>query len=253
MMGVVVSLKRCWDLTDAHIAEALETRATMAQLLRDLAQVARPNDGGPKILIALARMATPRCDWLEGSVRLELERVEEDRTQITVMEDLGGVREIVFPRLVVNVPFAELERSVRVAPRAIEPLRVQKVAEGALVLAHRRTRSSRAIPKVELADDCVRRSQPPPMISAPGARAPRAGKPPPVPPAAARAAPPPLPSGARPPPAKGTRDGKEPKEQEDALLEIPRQPKVLDFGDFDRAQTRPSSPGPAPPKQGKPD
>jgi hypothetical protein len=223
----VSPLKRCWDLTEAHISDALGTRAAMGQLLRDLAAVARPNDGGPKILLALARIADPQCDWREGTVRVELERAG-DGTRIAVMEDLGGVRELLFPRLLLNVPFAELERSVRVAPRAIEPLQLQKT-DDKIVLTQRKTHPSRSLPAIELADDCVRRTQPPGAESAP-----------PAPPArpsvsGARPVPPPLPTKARPrsrPPA--------PPPPKEMGFEMPRASKVLDFGDFDRAARKTS-------------
>src|SRR4029078_5457466 len=82
----------------------------------------RPGEGAAMILVALSRIATTACDWLEGGLR---GGVNEgfDATGIEGSEELGGgVRELLFPRLLVGVPFDELVRAVKLAPQLIAPL-----------------------------------------------------------------------------------------------------------------------------------
>jgi hypothetical protein len=238
---VSLGLKRCWDLTDAHIKAALGSRRAMGQLLREMAAVARPSSGAPKILIALARLAGPTCDWMEGSLRVELTSVEGE-THIRTTEDLGGgVMEVVFPRLVVPVPFEEFERSLRLAPRAVEPLKVRGAEKGStsIVLSHRRSRSTKMPAAFELAEDCLRRSMPP---------------------AVRRSLAPPPASEALPPRrmpgepvlrrrARSGRPGNAPAQPRDGfILEIPRAPKLLDFGDL-VTKDRDTAPAPKKPSR----
>jgi hypothetical protein len=159
--SVAGSLRRCWDLTEAEILEALPSRRATGLLLREMSVIAKPNTGAPKMLIAIARMAQPECDWIDGTLRVELDSVD-GKTRLAIMEDLGGgVKELVFPRLVVDAPLEEFERSLRLAPRAVEPLELQKDTPDKLVLLHQKARLSLEPPSFELAEDCLRKSFPP--------------------------------------------------------------------------------------------
>lgn len=162
--SVTLGLRRCWDLTEAQIAEALPSRRAMGLLLKEMAQVSEPATGTAKILLAVARMAMPECDWLDGSLRVEVEAFE-GKTRLAVMEDLGGgIRELVFPRLVLNAPLDEFQRSLRLAPRAVEPLQLQGSDDPdapRLVLTHAKRKSSNAPMSFEVAEDCLRKSLPP--------------------------------------------------------------------------------------------
>lgn len=153
-------IRSCWDLSGDHLKEALTSRDAMGALLRELADAARPGQGAAKILIAIARMGRPSCDWIEGSLRVEVEG-DAETTRIAIMQDLGGgVRELVFPRLVLQVPLEELARGLRLAPRAVEPLIVQdRVTK--FVLARKKASDSHKPPSFALAEDCLRRSMPP--------------------------------------------------------------------------------------------
>lgn len=261
MPAGATNIQRLWDLTEAHIRAAIGERRTMGNLLRDLAAIARPGAGAPKILIAIARMAEPTCDWLEGSLRVEISCFEGQaaKTQIMITEDLGGgVLEVVFPRLVLDVPIVEFERSLRLAPRAVEPLKLKLPAappKGAptpplrLILMHKKTRSTKALPSFEVAEDCLRRSLPPTVrkslmplperVNARTSKEPvlkrrvRSVKPEPPPP--------PKEKSWRPVIAGQDAEGKP------MMLEIPRPPKILDFGDLlpPKSARSPSAPAPA--------
>jgi hypothetical protein len=126
--------------------------------------VAEPNAGAPKILIAVARMARPECEWLDGMLRVEIE-ADSDKTRLSIMADLGGgLRELVFPRFVMNAPLDEFQRSLRLAPRAVEPLRLagdDDPEATRLVLTHAKLRRSSKPISFELAEDCLRKSFPP--------------------------------------------------------------------------------------------
>jgi hypothetical protein len=161
---VSLGLRRCWDLTEAQLTDAMLSRQAAGQLLREMASIALPNTGAAKILIVVARLARPECEWIDGTLRVEVEAVG-DKTRVAVMEDLGGgARELVFPRLVMNAPLDEFQRSVRVSPRAVEPLQLQNEDDPEatrLVLAHSKTGASKEPPSFDVAEDCLRKSFPP--------------------------------------------------------------------------------------------
>jgi len=96
-MGDFDDIQRCADLTDAHVIVAVRSRAAMRELLERLMTVGRPSEGGPKVLLAFARMATTSCDWIEGDLRVEITD-DAGACAIDVLVDLGGgFRERVFP------------------------------------------------------------------------------------------------------------------------------------------------------------
>jgi hypothetical protein len=193
-----------------------------------MAAVAKPEAGATKILLVFARLAKPSCDWIDGSLRIELEAVES-KTRFTIMEDLGGgMRELVFPRLVVDAPLPEFDRSLRLAARAVAPLTISHES-GKIMLTNRRTRASHEPPpSFQLAEDCLRQSLPPAVRES---AAPKSPEPPPRP----------------PPKAKSKRPSNVPRGAELPVLEIPRVAKVLDLGDFaDKPAAKPKRPGSAP-------
>ena len=141
----VRALERCLDLTDEHIAAALPSREATGRLLADLARIARPNEGASKILIVLARAAKEKCAWLGGPLLVEISP-SGDKTELRMAFDRGGgVLEAVFPKLLVPVPLDELDRSLKVAARVLEPLKVYR-QEGRIVLAPNRRMSMHRMP-----------------------------------------------------------------------------------------------------------
>ncbi len=140
-------LKRCFDLTDEDIADALVSREATSELLAELVRVARPDDGAPKILIVFARAARAKCPWLGGPLLVQLAPIEHN-TEIRVAADKGGgVLVGVFQKILVPVPFAEFERGLRVAQRVVDPLRVYP-QDGKLVLAPNRRLSTHRMPAI---------------------------------------------------------------------------------------------------------
>jgi len=274
-----LNIQRLWDLTEAHIKEAIGDRTSMAKLLRELASLARPGEGAPKILIAIARIAEPGCDWLEGTLRVEIAPVqgaEKTKTLISIAEDLGGgVLELLFPRLTLDVPIAEFERSLRLAPRAVEPLaiKVAKDQPGKLFLTHKKTKSTKAqSPSFEVAEDCLRQSLPPavrkslvPLAPLPDLVPARSSKEPVLRrrvrsnPAAKKAIaedapesdrptaarPPPLPTTAKKKPSRQPVVAGQSSDGFPTMMEIPRAPKILDFGDLLPPKKKPSRIPPA--------
>jgi hypothetical protein len=114
-------LGSCAELTTEHAEEAARSAAFMRTLLDWAAKVARPGQGGPKILMALARMA--RADWVEGTPYVEI-KGNESETSIAILVDTEmTVREPLFPPTRMRVPIDEFTRAVRLAPQLIAPLR----------------------------------------------------------------------------------------------------------------------------------
>src|SRR6185436_3102071 len=70
--GAKPTIMNSWQQRFAAAGTCRRRTFATRQLLREMAAVARPNSGATKILIAVARMAKPSCDWVEGSLRVEL-------------------------------------------------------------------------------------------------------------------------------------------------------------------------------------
>jgi hypothetical protein len=174
-------LKRCIDLTEAQCARAAASPAAMHGLLSRAAEIARPEQGAAKVLLALARLATAQCRWVEGTLRVEI-TVDGAGSALSVIFDLGGgVREKAFPTTRLQVPVVEFTRAVRRVPHLVAPLVVTH-KQGMLVLSASPAarQASLAPPIYEIDDQSLRRSlMPPPRRSsaapakgAPEARAP---------------------------------------------------------------------------------
>jgi hypothetical protein len=134
----------------------------------------------PKALAFIASLAG--SEWLDGRLCVDIV-AEAGKTHVLVMDDVAGVRELAVPRVVVAAPFADFERGL--AGKTLQPLEVdsKRTSSRRIALVDRGTSRTARPPAFDLAEDCFRRTRPPPAKNAP-------------------------------------------------LLEIPRTPKVLDFGDF---------------------
>ena len=118
----VSHIKRCLDITEKDIAAGVETREACKLLLDHVAKIAAPNQGAPKLLLVLARMATTACDWVDGELRIEMVG-DGEVTVVELMSELGGgMRERVLPSFSMNVPLTEFTRAVERVPHMIEPL-----------------------------------------------------------------------------------------------------------------------------------
>ncbi len=147
-MGDYDDIKRCSDISDTHVIRAVRTRAAMRELLEHVMTIARAGEGGPKVLLAFARMASSSCDWLEGELRVEITD-DAGACAIDVLCDLGGgFRERVFPPLEMKVPIDEFIRSVRLVPRMISPLNMQKRGDDRLIFSAREIDESEPPPEL---------------------------------------------------------------------------------------------------------
>ncbi len=151
--------QRCVDLNEDHIDQALVSVEAMRRLLEHMARIAKPNAGAAKILVAISRIATTACEWLEGALHVEVDELI-GASEIAVMSDLGGgVRELILPRLLLAVDHDELVRAVKLAPRLITPLNFR--VRGERMILKRNAEGTVAPPAFEIAEESLRRSLPP--------------------------------------------------------------------------------------------
>jgi len=130
----VQGIGRCRDITDDHIAAAIESRDGTRALLQHAATIAKPREAGARVLLVFAKMATPECDWLEGALRVELAR-DGAQTVIESYAEIGaGLKERVFPRLVFNVSFDEFIAAIKKFPQAVAPLSADTPSKDRLIL-----------------------------------------------------------------------------------------------------------------------
>jgi hypothetical protein len=113
-------LASCAELTTEHAAEAAESSTSMRTLLAWASRIARPGEGAPKLLMAMARLA--RAEWVDGAVYLEISGHDLE-TSIARFTDHGtGIRERLLPPVLLRVSVEEFMRAVRLAPQLIAPL-----------------------------------------------------------------------------------------------------------------------------------
>jgi len=128
------SIKLGRDLTEEHVAEAIESRESVKALLRQLAQISKPGTGGARVLLLFAGIATPECEWLEGALRVEITGQGDSISVSTVSDIGGGLKERVLPVVTLNFPLAELTTTIVANPQSIAPLLASRPAEDRLVL-----------------------------------------------------------------------------------------------------------------------
>ena len=156
-MGNFSHLKRCLELREKDIVDAVASRALCRELLEHLAAISKPNDGAPKILLVFARMATTACDWIDGELRIEI-MGDGDVSVVELMSELGGgLRERVLPSFGMSVPLAEFTRAVERVPHMIAPLTTKtKTARRVIFSATEQTRkTSMPPPMVEIGEDSL--------------------------------------------------------------------------------------------------
>lgn len=119
------------DLTVEHAKQAAGSSAEIRALLKHVAEIARPGEGCPKILMAIARLVGQ--DWIDGELRVELSGDEASTTVIVMCEHGVGIRERLFPVVRFGVPLDEFQRALELAPHLVLPLKVTE-EPGKLVL-----------------------------------------------------------------------------------------------------------------------
>lgn len=126
-------IESCIELTSEHAVEAASSLESIRAFLARMAEIARPDEGCPKVLMVVARLAGQ--DWLDGELRAELTG-DEASTTLTLISEFGaGIRERLLPAVTFkDVPLDEFSRALALAPALAQPLRV-KDGGGKIVLA----------------------------------------------------------------------------------------------------------------------
>ena len=163
----LATLSSVSDLTSEHAKQAASSSAEIRTLLKRVAEIAKPGEGCPKIMMAIARLVGQ--PWVEGDLRIELSG-DETSTTMNVMCDYGvGIRERLLPLTRFAVPIDEFERALELAPKLVLPLRITD-DDGKLVLTPLAMPESRvhsiAPPKLDVDDESLgdgeRKTAPPP-------------------------------------------------------------------------------------------
>jgi hypothetical protein len=125
------TLKSCTELTAEHAKLAASSSVGIRNLLTRVAAIAKPGEGCPKVLMAIARLVGQ--EWLDGELRVELSG-DETATTMIVMCDYGvGIRERLLPNVRFAVPIDEFGRALELSPKLVLPLRVSE-HEGLIIL-----------------------------------------------------------------------------------------------------------------------
>lgn len=124
-------LESCAELTAEDAAEAASSAASMRKFLDWASATARPDEGAPKVLQAIAKLG--EATWVDGTLYIDIAG-DDAVTKISVFADYGfGIRERLLPLARLSAPFDEFVRAVRLAPKLIAPFKAEQLA-GSLVL-----------------------------------------------------------------------------------------------------------------------
>lgn len=160
----LAEIRQCREITEAHIAEAIETRDDTRALLEHAASISAPRQGGSRILLIFARIASSGSDWLDGALRVEVRAVAEG-SLVDVYAEIGaGLRERVLPSVTMRVPIEEFLAAIKRVPQAIAPLSVVEPAAGSLV--HLVLRAGE-VPKTDAVEREAREERSEPLVRLP--------------------------------------------------------------------------------------
>jgi hypothetical protein len=124
-------LESCGELTPDIAREAASSRESMRDFLSWAAATARPDEGAPKVLLAIAQLG--EAGWVDGTLYIDIAG-DDSVTKLSIFADYGfGIRERLLPLARLLVPFDEFVRAVRLAPKLIAPFHSEQIA-GSLVL-----------------------------------------------------------------------------------------------------------------------
>lgn len=156
-MSALAHIARCLDLGEPDIAAAIGTRESTRALLLHLAARSAPNTGAAKVLLVLARMATTACEWLDGDLTIDL-AADGEKTRLEVATLLGaGLRERVFPTMVLDAPLMEFARAIQRVPHMIAPLALGARGQSRIALSATAAirRTSIPPPPIEIAPESL--------------------------------------------------------------------------------------------------
>jgi len=161
------TLESVGDLTSEHAKAAASSSSDMRAFLKRVAEIAKPGEGCPKVMMAIARLVGQ--SWVEGDLRVELAG-DDASTTMNVMCDYGvGIRERLLPITRFAVPIDEFERALELAPKLVLPLRISD-DNGKLILTPLNTPEARvksiAPPRLDVDEESLgdgeRKTAPPP-------------------------------------------------------------------------------------------
>lgn len=162
----LAGLVSCRDLTAEHAEEAVRSLDALRLLVARLTEIGEPEEGSPKVLIVLARLARGDVPWLEGDVTVEIVG-NEQRTLVDVFEEEGwGIKERLVPQARFRVPFDEFERAVEISAKRFAPLKVT-MTPGKIVLSTAANAATPATPPVVALDEKSIGTAPPPALGVP--------------------------------------------------------------------------------------
>lgn len=130
----------CFEVTEDVIEEALKPAADLMEesprervfaLLSHMAEIARPRQGGVKLLDVLAGLA--RCDWLEGSLEVRFTG-DAERTTVELLVDDGLCTVKLRDALRLGVPLAEFAKVLAARPGGWPPLAPDGAGDGRILL-----------------------------------------------------------------------------------------------------------------------
>lgn len=125
------TLESCTELTVEHAKLAASSSVGIRNLLTRVSAIAKPGEGCPKVLMAVARLVGQ--DWIDGELRVELSG-DDTVTTLIVMCDYGvGIRERLLPTIRFSVPIDEFRRALELAPKLVLPLKISE-HEGLIIL-----------------------------------------------------------------------------------------------------------------------
>ena len=162
-------LESCAELTAEQAADAASSQLRMRKFLEWAAATARPDEGAPKVLLAIGALG--EADWVEGALYVDIAG-DDAVTKLSIFADYGfGIRERLLPLARLPVPFDEFVRAVRLAPKLIAPFKAEQLA-GSLVLTPPQGQAadnsredslhSIAIAESSMTSDAVTKPPPPP-------------------------------------------------------------------------------------------
>ncbi|MBX3229367.1 MAG: hypothetical protein KIT84_17895 [Labilithrix sp.] len=168
-MGRFADLETCAELTLEHAREAAASLVSMRAFLDWASFTARPEEGAPKVLLAIAQLA--QASWIDGALYVDVTG-DDAVTKISIFADYGfGIRERLLPLARLDAPFDEFVRAVRLSPKLIAPFRGETLA-GSLILTppdaelgEEKDLADIAIAESSLLDDPNRTVPPPPAAA----------------------------------------------------------------------------------------
>jgi hypothetical protein len=166
-------LESCGELTPEIAREAASSRESMRDFLSWAATTARPDEGAPKVLLAVAQLG--EAGWVDGTLYIDIAG-DDSVTKLSIFADYGfGIRERLLPLARLLVPFDEFVRAVRLAPKLIAPFQSEQIA-GSLVLTPPNTGAQDPLESIAISEASLAEE---PKTSPPPAGMDQATKPPP--------------------------------------------------------------------------